>query len=285
MTEILVDALSSKDLIKKQKSFLDSNFDEIEKEQDPDCKMISIRDELDLMFAEASMRFFRQDNNVGKRLSKENFEFALPDSKLVQALELPLFSWVDTGVLPVRSRDSLEHKRYFSSSERTFLRVDQCYGWAVEKQKKPYFRLTMTDCSCLVGVTDSHIFVFHIGYSEHVQLEAAIKYFEQQGVALEKVFGVVNLNDGNAGGPRATKFEDYLQYGIIEKNMLSFSYTVEGKKTADGSALRILKDMVDLVITPSALLVSRFDLQQTNGPYGILENRIGGYKDEEILQF
>ncbi|RMD52026.1 hypothetical protein D6827_00895 [Candidatus Parcubacteria bacterium] len=178
-----------------------------------------------------------------------------------------------------------ERANYLATDRRTFLKVGQGEMWILSREKKPYFQISMSECSAVIGVGQNDIIVAHISYSARDQLEAVIRFMREQGVDFSKIYAIASVVDyqkKQAGNDkqRVVDIASYMEFGIPKGNIYEFEYYPDSHH---GSVLR---NMTQIIGCNDAIFKYSYDLRLKPGDFGVRpqEERIGGYKNEEIIE-
>ncbi len=260
-----------------QKNFLDQEFDDAESDDLDLAERADLtRTLLDEVFEDSGVHPFK--NPVFKHRS---LEYKYADGKDgIHHFILPDFSWSDTqGEPPERALlrewyrprggiQSHNQTSYSQTPERTFIKVFQGRIWSVERARHPYLRLGMSECSALIAVTKKTISLAHIGSSYQCQFEAAHAHFLKHGVRPEDLYVVASVGDLQEeraekyrAVPRLSKSEEYLARGIVETNIIPFSY--EPAAARDPYTREVIgsvhQNLVRVDVTNHHLLAYAFD--------------------------
>ena len=178
---------------------------------------------------------------------------------------------------------------YRTTPERALVRVGQGEMWTAESARNPYLYASMSKCSALIGATESSVVVSHVSYSELAELDATIRFMNEQGIALENIYAVASVGDYlkkqfRGGNPVANDVEAYTKRGIAEKNIIPFEWS-SGK---DATGRPIDHNLTTILVSRDGLLAWSNDLATERG--GALwqsprQERVGDYSQEVLVKF
>lgn len=178
---------------------------------------------------------------------------------------------------------------YLKSAKRIFLKVGQGEMWVISKSENPYFQISMSECSAIVGTDDKNFVIAHISYSAINEIQAVVEFIKNMGISTENIHVVASVGEfqkrrsDDEYTKRAFDSNAYTALGIPESNISQFEFE-PGKTEQDGSWL--LKNLTQIIGCNDALLKYSFDLKNTPR-LGIgfpREEKSGDYKNEEIIK-
>jgi hypothetical protein len=181
-----------------------------------------------------------------------------------------------------------QRSEYLKSANRIFLKVGQGEMWVIPKSKKPYFQISMSECSAVVGVDDKNFVIAHISYSAINEIQATVEFIKNMGISPENIHVAASVGEfqkrrsDDEYTKRAFDSNAYTALGIPESNISQFEFA-RGKVKQDGSWLS--QNLTQVIGCNDALFKYSFDLRNTPRP-GIgfpREEQSGDYKDEEII--
>jgi hypothetical protein len=178
---------------------------------------------------------------------------------------------------------------YFKSAERMFLKVGQGEMWVIPQSENPYFQISMSECSALIGTDGKNFVIAHISYSAINETQAVVEFMRNRGILPENIHifaSVGEFQKRRSDGEHTKRAFDssaYTELGIPESNVRQFEF-IPGKPEEDGSWLS--KNLTEVTGCNDALFKYSFDVRNTPRPgMGFSrEERIGNYKDEEIIK-
>jgi hypothetical protein len=178
---------------------------------------------------------------------------------------------------------------YLKSSDRLFVKVGQGEMWVIPKSEKPYFQITMSECSAIVGSDNQNFVIAHISYSAINEIQTAVEFMKNMGISSKNIHVVASVGEfqrkrsANDYTRRAFDSNAYIALGIPDSNISQFEFTLSNAEE-DGSW--VSQNLTQVIGTNDALFKYSFDLRNTPRP-GIglpREEKIGDYKDEEIIK-
>lgn len=130
-----------------------------------------------------------------------------------------------------------DRARLVSSGEHLFIRAGQGEMWRVPKNKNPYILCGLSECSALIGESESDLFVAHISYSQLSELDAALEFLKQNKVSPEDVYVAASIGEaqtaaakpGGFASARAGEAQDYVRRGVRPENIKPFAAALESK--------------------------------------------------------
>ena len=178
---------------------------------------------------------------------------------------------------------------YFKSTERIFLKVGQGEMWVIPKSENPYFQISMSECSAIIGVDDKNLVVAHISYSAINEIKAVVEFMRNAGINPENIHVVASVGEfqkirsDKEYTKRAFDSSAYTEVGIPVYNVSQFKFSY-GKVDDDGSWQS--RNLTQVIGCNDAIFKYSFDLRNTPRPGAIFprEEKDGEYKDEEIIK-
>lgn len=183
-----------------------------------------------------------------------------------------------------------QRSEYLKSTKRIFLKVGQGEMWIIPKSERPYFQVSMSECSAIVGTDDKNFVVAHISYSAINEIQAVVEFMKNMEINPENIHVIASVGEFQKRRSddeyikRAFDSGTYTTLGIPESNISRFEF-VPGKKEQDGSWLS--QNVTQVIGCNDALFKYSFDLRYTPRP-GIVfprEEKSGDYKNEEIIKY
>jgi hypothetical protein len=178
---------------------------------------------------------------------------------------------------------------YLKSAKRIFLKVGQGEMWIIPKSEKPYFQISMSECSAIIGTNNTNFVIAHISYSAINEIQAVVEFMKNMGISPENIHVVASVGEfqrkrsDDEYTKRAFERRAYTEMGIPETNVSQFEFT-PGIVEKNGSWL--LQNLTQVIGCNDALFKYSFDLRNTPRP-GIgfpREEKSGDYKDEEVIK-
>ncbi len=161
-----------------------------------------------------------------------------------------------------------EHSSYNRTPGHVFLNVEQETMWQLESAAAPVAYASMSECSALIGRSESSLWVAHVGYSTKVSLAAAAETMKAAGVTIDSMMAVAatgKLSPSAVFGAPATR-QDYLDLGIQPERIVEYDYSqqtdVEG--TTQGH------NLAQVVARPNEVYVATSDYTRKPMVGGIL---------------
>jgi RNA recognition motif-containing protein len=138
-------------------------------------------------------------------------------------------------------------------------------------------------------VDDKNFVIAHISYSTIDEIQAVIEFMNNMEIDPENIHVVASVGEfqkkrsENEYKKRAFNSNIYTALGVPESNIIQFEFE-PGKIEQDGSWLS--KNLTQVIGCNDALFKYSFDLKNTPCPGTEFprEERIGDYKDEEIIK-
>jgi hypothetical protein len=187
----------------------------------------------------------------------------------------------DPGVI----REGYDSRHEICALEgRNFITADQGGLWIVLRSSKPYFNVSMSECSCIVGVSEENLIVSYIGFSEMKELRATLGVLADAGVASENMYVIASVgsHQKEAGSrflapPRAVSFEDYENLGFREENIATFNY----RPGDDEGRTYVLKSICKVIVNDGFIFKYTGDYRQ----HAAFERctLIGDYTSEQVF--
>lgn len=177
---------------------------------------------------------------------------------------------------------------YLKSPERIFLKVGQGEMWIIPKKEKPYFQISMSECSAIIGTDDKNLVIAHISYSAVNEIQAVIEFMKNMKISPKNIHAIVSVGDfqkrisDNEHTRRAFDSSAYTALGIAESNISQFEFDrVENEQ--DGTWLS--QNLTQVIGCNDVLFKYSFDLKSApcSGTRLPQEERGGDYKDEKII--
>lgn len=254
---------------------VDRDFEEAEQEQDSFAVHYFTRYLMDGIFGYGKF-------GVDARRSGELRREVAGTDPAIRHFLLPGIPGGTTGsIAEIREAEPRHyHSEFQRTRERSFFEVAQGEMWSVERAKHPYFDLTMTECSAVVGRSADRLFVAHISFSELSELEAAVRFMRDGGVPASELYAIASLPPTEydakkkAGidefGPRAWSVEDYHRIGV--KQVRPFFYRAHPR---DAKGHVLLENMARVLVTDRFLFLSHFDsVKDMNSRYSTIPRAV-----------
>jgi len=166
---------------------------------------------------------------------------------------------------------------YLRTKDRMFLKVGQGEMWVIPKSERVYFKVSMSECSTLIGQTDENIVVAHISYSESDVTEATLEFMQNNGVDFNDIQVIASVGEyqesqsqGQFAKARADKFT-YMDLGIPESNIIPFEYFFDDDT-------KVSHNLTQIIGTNDAIFKYSLDVR------GVRDEQVGEYKNEEVIE-
>ncbi len=178
---------------------------------------------------------------------------------------------------------------YLKSDKRIFLKIGQGEMWIIPKNENPYFQISMSECSAIVGKNSDNFIVAHISYSAIDELQAVINFMNNMGINAENIYAIASIgesqkrNSDNEYTKRAFDLDHYIALGILAKNIHQFECDTVKNKQDDS---RLISNVTHVIGCNDALFKYSFDLKRTPRANNTsqLEERIGDFKNKEVIK-
>ena len=182
-----------------------------------------------------------------------------------------------------------QRSEYLKSNKRIFLKIGQGEMWLFPKSENPYFQISLSECSAIVGTNEKNIVAAHISYSAIDQIQAVVTFMKNMGINLENIYVIASVGDfqkkrsEEEHRKRAFDSRVYIKMGIPESNISQFEFKSTKTKGDEGW---LQKNLTQVVGCKDALFKYSFDLISTlsSSTRLLQEEKIGNYKDEEIIK-
>lgn len=177
---------------------------------------------------------------------------------------------------------------YTKTDNHVFINIGQGEMWVVPKENNPYFKISMSECSTIIGENENKLAVAHISYSALNEIEAVMDFMTKNNIPPNKIFAIASVGSFQSKQSeqdfhkRATTEESYLKQGIVPANILNFEYD-PGEAISEKE--KISHNLAQVLVSKDGFLKWRFDLKRTFGGYSPREEIIGDYKDQEAVEF
>lgn len=179
---------------------------------------------------------------------------------------------------------------YSKTAQHIFVTVGQGEMWTISKDQNPYLKISMSECSSLIGEAEDKIVVAHISYSAFNQIEAVIDFMTKNGIKKENIFVVASQGAFQSErskedyNKRALTNKDYVERGVPLNHIQTFEYE-PGDFISDNE--KISRNLTQVLVSKEGYLKWSFDLKRVfkAGSFGAKEERIGDYKNEELVRF
>lgn len=164
---------------------IDAEFDALESDFPPEDRMELIRALFDEVFHPPLSRenFYRHLSRIHEQGAGQIKHFFLPD--------IP----GGTGDIKTIREGYDTRSEYLKSSHRMFVKVGQGEMWVIPKSEKPYFQISMSECSALVGADDNQIVIAHISYSAINEIQAAVEFMNNMGIRPKNIHAFASVGE------------------------------------------------------------------------------------------
>jgi hypothetical protein len=181
-----------------------------------------------------------------------------------------------------------QRSEYLKSADRIFLKIGQGEIWIIPKSEKPYFQISMSECSTIIGTDNENLVIAHISYSAINEIQATVEFMKNLGINYENIQVVASIGEfqkkcsDNEYTKRAFDSSAYTDIGIPDSNISPFEFN-PGKRAEDGSWLS--QNLTQVIGTGEVLFQYSFDMQNTPRPGRMFprEKQSGDYKNEKII--
>ena len=172
----------------------------------------------------------------------------------------------------------------YTSDSASFIRVGQGEMWVLPKKEQTISRVSLSECSCVVGVSQSDLYVAHISYSEMHEFEAVLAFMREQGVMPEHVYAVASVGELQEQktqelGQHRVRREEYEERGVPASHIHEFQYT---RHTADSDGTTLARNATHVLISKDFIFPYSFDLKlHYERRTGLREEQVSDYRDSE----
>lgn len=184
-------------------------------------------------------------------------------------------------------RESYDNRaEYLKTEERLFLRVGQGEMWILPKTEEPYFQISMSECSTIVGVKDNNFIVAHISFSKEDEVDTTLDFMREKNVKPENIYVFPSVGkyqkeqSKELDENRVLDTSRYVNQGIPNNNISSFEFWRERGESKEGW---IDKNMAQIIGCKDALFRYSYDLRIKSNKYFRSEELDGEYINEEII--
>ncbi len=171
---------------------------------------------------------------------------------------------------------------YKKTQERMFVRVGQGEMWVIPKKENPYFLISMSECSAIIGSNNENMVIAHISYSAIDETEAVMEFMRDNSVPLENIHVVARVGkyqekrSKEEYTKRVVNREFYRNIGIQDSHIQTFEYTPRDRDSGGMTQ----KNITQIIGNPNELLKYSFDLEYVERPrMSGRDERVGGYRD------
>ena len=263
---------------KNAQNVIDAEFDTLETDFSLEQRMELTRELFEEVFNPPISRedFYRHIQRVCENKNGKLKHFYLPD--------------IPGGEGDIKTiREGYDQRsEYLRSDNRIFLKVGQGEMWVIPRSEKPYFQISMSECSALVGIDDENFVVAHISYSAIDQINAVVEFIKNMGIDPKNIYAFASIGEfqkreSNNKEAKRADLGVYTGLGIPESNVRQFEF-IQERPDKDGSW--ISRNLTQVIGCNDVLFKYSFDLKNTPrvGMVFPKEERIGDYKDEEIIK-
>lgn len=177
---------------------------------------------------------------------------------------------------------------YNHTDERMFIRIGQGEMWILPKSRNPYFKVSMSECSTLVGETEDNLIVAHISFSEVDQFHKTLRFMIENGVDANTIQAIVSVGEYQASKnevlltPRIDNVDYYIQSGLNPANITPFEY-FPGRSDENGM---LLKNITQVYGNSQSLFAYTEDYNQRLNPYGfgVIQDLLPNTTTTQILK-
>ncbi len=177
---------------------------------------------------------------------------------------------------------------YTKTDKHIFINIGQGEMWVVPKETNPYFKISMSECSTIIGENGDNLAVAHISYSALNEIGAVMDFMAKNNITPDKIFAIASVGSFQAKQSerdfhkRATTEEAYLKQGIKPANIKNFEYD-PGETISENE--KVSHNLTQVLVSKDGFLKWSFDLKRTFGGYSPREDIIGDCKDQEAIEF
>jgi hypothetical protein len=181
-----------------------------------------------------------------------------------------------------------QRSEYIRSAERIFLEVCQGELWVIPKSENPYFHISLSECSALIGINEETIAIAHVSYSEMRGIQSSIDYMKSKDISPQNIYAIASVGEFQKNRSdddfqkRAFDTHTYIAMGIPNSNIGQFEFSSRRIKE---SGNRILSNITHVVGCRDALFQYSFNKKIIPNPSGEFPQGeiIGEYKNEKIF--
>ena len=177
---------------------------------------------------------------------------------------------------------------YKKTQERMFVRVGQGEMWVIPKKENPYFLISMSECSAIIGSNNENMVIAHISYSAIDETEAVMEFMRDNSVPLENIHVVASVGEyqekrsNEEYTKRVVNKEFYGNLGIQDSHIQTFEYTPRDRDSGG----MIQTNLTQIIGNPNELLKYSFDLEYVERPgMSAREERLGDYNGITSVPF
>ena len=170
--------------------------------------------------------------------------------------------------------------RYKKTQERMFVRVGQGEMWVIPKKENPYFLISMSECSAIIGFNNENMVIAHISYSAINETEAVMEFMRDNNIPLENIHVVASVGkyqeerSREEYTKRVVNKEFYTNLGIPDSHIQTFGY-IPRDRTARGM---VQTNLTQIIGNPNELLKYSFDLEH------VVHHGLSG-RDEKVEDY
>jgi hypothetical protein len=181
-----------------------------------------------------------------------------------------------------------KYTKYIKTDNHVFINISQGTMWAILKENNPYLKISMSECSTIIGENKHELIVAHISYSALNEIEAVMDFMKKNNIPLNKIFAITSLKSSQSNkseanlNDRATTKEPYLRHGISPDNILGFEYD-PGSFISEKE--RVSHNLTQVLVGKEGFFKWSFDLKRTFGTSSYQEEVIGEFRDQEVVKF
>jgi hypothetical protein len=178
-----------------------------------------------------------------------------------------------------------------TTGKHTTAKVRQGKMWVIPKRMNPYLEVSMSECSFMTAKAPmtGDLIAAHISYSQLPAIESVMRFMSEKGIRPEDIKIIASVGEYQERRakdvfPMRAKIEDYKKLGIQEQNLLPFVYSGSTKIDDDS---RLSRGITKGIVGNSFLFAYSHDLlteYRNTALFSAKETRVGGYKQERVLQ-
>lgn len=158
--------------------------------------------------------------------------------------------------------------------KQAFLKLDQCRIVELDTTgHKQYTKVNLSECSLLVARNERHLWMAHIGMSEHTQMKHALEQLQSTGLSAQDIQVVASVGPTQEAAnvsrysKRLASSGDYEAYGVDPANIIPFNFV--GQTETDSHACQLC----EVIVGPEGMLVTTFDAL-IYSQHGLLQEKI-----------
>ncbi len=175
--------------------------------------------------------------------------------------------------------------KYIKTPEHIFCKIGQGEMWIIPKKFKPYFRISLSECSAMIADDGENLIIAHISYSAINEIQATAVFMQQHGIDPKNIKVIASIGKFQAQQSaqnytkRDTDTSTFTDLGIPRKNITAFEFSLAKERTPNGNLK--MYNLTHVLGCNEALFKYNFDLVNERGGRERIE---GEYREEEIIK-